>query len=176
MLPNQQRCAWKTPRPIVPRRTRAAAAPGRSAAAGGPPHLEALGSNASAATRTKESNNDSSAMPTRIMAEDVPLIRKVERFKADLNVNGANARDVILATAAVLCVPTEGQALGSLATACWKLLYGDGDEGASSGAGSSSSGEQPDITKVRVRVRTRAKVRARVRVRAGVRATARARA
>ena len=114
-------------------------------------------------------------MPTRIMAEDVPLSKKVERFKADLSVNGANARDVILAAAAMLCVPTEGQALGSLATACWKLLYGDGDEGASSGAGSSSSGEQPDITKVRVRVRTRAKVRARVRVRAGVRATARAR-
>ena len=105
----------------------------------------------------------------------MPLFKKVERFKADLNVNGANARDVILATAAVLCVPTEGQALGSLATACWKLLYGDGDEGTSSGAGSSSSGKQPDITKVRVRVRTRAKVRARVRVRAGVRATARAR-
>ena len=81
------------------------------------------------------------------MEEDVPLIKKVERFKADLNVNGANARDVILATAAELGVPTEGQALGPLATACWKLLYGDGDEGASSGAGSSSSGKQPDITK-----------------------------
>ena len=39
---------------------------------------EALGSNASAATRTRESNNDSSAMPTRIMAEDVPLFKKVE--------------------------------------------------------------------------------------------------
>ena len=115
-------------------------------------------------------------MPTRIMAEDVPLFKKVERFKADLSVNGANARDVILAAAAMLCVPTEGQALGPLATACWKLLYGDSDMGASSGAGSSSSGEQPDITKVRVRVRTWAKVRARVRVRAGVRATARARA
>ena len=25
-------------------------------------------------------------------------------------------------------MPTEGQALGPLATACWKLLYGDGDE------------------------------------------------
>ena len=58
----------------------------------------------------------------------MPLIKKVERFKADLNVNGANVRDVILATAAELGVPTEGQALGPLATACWKLLYGDGDE------------------------------------------------
>ena len=86
-------------------------------------------------------------MPTRIMAEAVPLIKKVERFKADLNVNGANAREVVLAAAAALCVPTEGQALGPLATACWKLLYGDSDEGASSGAGSSSSGKQPDITK-----------------------------
>ncbi len=64
------------------------------------------------------------------MAEDVPLSKKVERFKADLSVNGANARDVILAAAAMLCVPTEGQALGPLATACWKLLYGDSDMGA----------------------------------------------
>ena len=35
------------------------------------------------------------------MAEDVPLFKKVERFKADLSVNSANARDVILAAAAV---------------------------------------------------------------------------
>ena len=83
------------------------------------------------------------------MAEDVPLFEKVERFKADLNVNGANAREVVLAAAAALCVPTEGQALGPLATACWKLLYGDGDEGTSSGAGSSSSGHIDRVHGVR---------------------------
>ena len=83
------------------------------------------------------------------MEEDVPLIKKVERFKADLNVNGANVRDVILAAAAELGVPTEGQALGPLATACWKLLYGDSDMGASSGAGSSSSGHIDRVHGVR---------------------------
>jgi hypothetical protein len=83
------------------------------------------------------------------MADSVPLFKKVERFKADLGVGGANARDAILETAACLSIPAHGQGLGPLANACWKVLYGDKDAGSSpAGAGSASSScKQPDITK-----------------------------
>ena len=73
------------------------------------------------------------------MADTIPLYQKVERFKADIGVDGANARDVVFAAAAALSVPTEGQGLMPLATVCWRVLYGDdGDV--------KKSVEQPKIT------------------------------